>query len=47
MAYRTTIIDGVVPPPEIWLMLVIWAIATPVVGFILFWFAEESYARER
>ncbi|WP_193127687.1 ABC transporter permease [Gulosibacter sediminis] len=47
MAYRTTMIDGVVPTPEIWLMLIIWAVATPVIGFVLFWFAEESYAREQ
>jgi teichoic acid transport system permease protein len=47
LAYRTILIDGAIPPIEVWLMIGIWAIATPLVGFILFWFAEESYARER
>ncbi len=47
LAYRSILIDGVIPPIEIWLFIGAWALATPLVGFVLFWFAEESYARER
>lgn len=46
-AYRSILIEGIVPPFEAWLLIVAWAVALPVVGFVLFWFAEESYARER
>lgn len=46
LAYRTILIDGVVPGPGVWLQIGIWAVAVAVIGFILFWFAEESYARE-
>ncbi|MFD2759375.1 ABC transporter permease, partial [Gulosibacter faecalis] len=45
LAYRSILIDGVIPPIEIWLFIGAWALATPLVGFVLFWFAEESYAR--
>lgn len=47
MSYRSILIEGLLPPAGTLVMISIWAIVTPILGFILFWFAEESYARER
>nr|WP_282852962.1 ABC transporter permease [Gulosibacter sediminis] len=45
-AYRTILIDGVVPGPEVWIQITAWAVGTGVIGFLVFWFAEENYGRE-
>lgn len=44
--YRTTLIDGVVPPTTEWLSLLAWAFGLLLVGFALFWHDEERYGRE-
>lgn len=44
--YRTTLMEGAVPPIENWLQLAAWAFGTVVVGFLLFWWKEEHYGRE-
>ena len=43
-AYRSLLIDGVVPGPMLWVQLVAWAAGALVVGFLWFWSNEESYA---
>ncbi len=45
-AYRTILIDAVVPGPGLWLQMVGWAVGMLAAGFLLFWASEESYARE-
>jgi teichoic acid transport system permease protein len=44
--YRSILIAGVVPEASDWLRLAAWAVGTVVVGFSLFWWNEERYARE-
>lgn len=44
--YRTTLMEGAVPPIENWLQLAAWAFGAVAVGFTLFWWKEELYARE-
>ncbi|MFD6177430.1 MULTISPECIES: ABC transporter permease [unclassified Isoptericola] len=42
---RDTLLYGVVPSLSTWLGLGAWAVGTLVVGFVVFWRAEESYGR--
>jgi len=44
-AARDTLLYGVVPSLATWLGLGAWAVGTLVVGFVVFWRAEESYGR--
>lgn len=44
--YRTVLNDGAVPSIEQWSLLGMWALGTLAVGFVLFWWNEESYGRE-
>ncbi|MFD6135289.1 ABC transporter permease [Isoptericola sp. NPDC056618] len=44
-AARDTLLYGAVPSLPTWLGLGGWAIGTLVVGFVVFWRAEESYGR--
>jgi teichoic acid transport system permease protein len=44
-AARDTLLYGVVPSISTWLGLGIWAVGALVVGFAVFWRAEESYGR--
>lgn len=43
---RTALLDGQVPGLTSWVIVVFWAAALLVGGFIFFWRAEESYGRE-
>ncbi|GAA1731272.1 ABC transporter permease [Isoptericola hypogeus] len=42
---RDTLLYGVVPAVSTWIGLGCWALGTLVVGFFVFWRAEESYGR--
>jgi teichoic acid transport system permease protein len=44
-AARDTLLYGTVPELSTWLGLSAWAVGTLVVGFVVFWRAEESYGR--
>ncbi|SKC38888.1 ABC transporter permease [Krasilnikoviella flava] len=44
-AARDTLLYGVVPAVSTWVGLGAWAVGTVVVGFLVFWRAEESYGR--
>ncbi|MFC8598261.1 MULTISPECIES: ABC transporter permease [unclassified Isoptericola] len=44
-AARDTLLYGVVPGLSTWLGLGAWAVGTLVVGFLVFWQAEDSYGR--
>ncbi|WP_413316656.1 ABC transporter permease [Agrococcus sp. 1P02AA] len=44
--YRMTLMDGAAPPLENWLQLSAWAFGALIIGFTLFWWDEERYARE-
>jgi teichoic acid transport system permease protein len=43
--YRTMLLDHSVPPLENWLTIAVWGVGLTVVGFLLFWKAEERYGR--
>lgn len=43
---RDLLVYGTNPDPRLWLTLGMWALVTPVLGFVYFWHAERSYARE-
>lgn len=45
--YREILIDGTVPGPEHWIMLLCWTAGVFVVGFFMFWLGEEEYGREQ
>ena len=42
---RNSVLYAVTPPLSQWFWLVIWAISTFTVGFLIFWQAEETYGR--
>lgn len=44
--YRAILIYGELPAAGDWLYFLSWAIGTFIVGFVAFWWAEESYGRE-
>lgn len=44
--YRSVLIAGLVPDTAQWLQLAAWAVGMLVIGFSLFWWNEERYARE-
>ena len=44
-AARDTLLYGVAPAMSTWVGLGAWAVGTLVVGFVVFWRAEESYGR--
>jgi teichoic acid transport system permease protein len=44
-AARDTLVYGVVPAASTWIALSAWALGSLVVGFLVFWRAEESYGR--
>lgn len=44
--YRSVLLYGEVPSLREWLILSAWAVGTLVVGFLVFWRAEEQYGRE-
>lgn len=43
---RELLVYGTTPDLQLWLTLGAWAFATPVLGFLYFWQAEEEYGRE-
>lgn len=43
---RGLVVVGYDPTATLWLQCIGWAIATPIVGVIFFWRAEEQYGRE-
>lgn len=43
---RELLLYGTTPSLRLWLVLGLWAIVTPVLGFLYFWQAEEEYGRE-
>lgn len=45
--YRGVIIDGVVPPPEHWMILGAWAAGLTLFGFLFFWRGEATYGDEQ
>lgn len=44
--YRSILVYGEPPAAGAWLTLLAWAVGVFVVGFVVFWWAEESYGRE-
>lgn len=42
---RDLLLYGTVPALQSWLLLTLWALCTPVLGFWYFWLGEESYGR--
>ena len=44
--YRSAWMDGVMPALGDWLYIGGWAVATFLIGFIAFWWAEEKYGQE-
>lgn len=47
MAVRTCVLDGQVPPLQIWGYLLLWSAGLAIVGLVYFWQAEERYATIR
>ncbi|VEG30138.1 ABC transporter permease [Actinomyces howellii] len=45
--YRTCLLDGQVPSLRLWALLAVWSLGLSAVGYVLFWWREESYGRER
>lgn len=43
--YREILLDGAVPPVDQWVEFGLWALILPLVGFVVFWRAEESYGK--
>ncbi|MCP3426196.1 ABC transporter permease [Rothia sp. AR01] len=43
--YRTMLLDHTVPPLGDWLTIAAWGAGLTVVGFLMFWKAEERYGR--
>ncbi|GIL34732.1 ABC transporter permease [Phycicoccus sp. DTK01] len=43
---RDLLLYDTMPEASLWLTLVAWAVATPVLGFLYFWQGEEEYGRE-
>ncbi len=43
---RDLLVYGTTPDPKLWVTLSLWAVFTPLIGFLYFWQGEESYARE-
>ncbi len=43
---RDLLLYDTMPELRLWLTLVAWAVATPVLGFLYFWQGEEEYGRE-
>lgn len=41
---RLVILDGEVPPLELWISMLTWCTGVLIVGFFYFWAAEEKYA---
>jgi teichoic acid transport system permease protein len=44
-AARDCLLYGTVPDASTWLWLTAWAVGSLTVGFLVFWWAEESYGR--
>lgn len=44
--YRSILIYGEAPPAADWLYFLMWAVGVFLIGFMVFWWAEESYGRE-
>lgn len=44
--YRDILVYGEAPPAGDWLHFLAWAVGAFLVGFVVFWWAEESYGRE-
>lgn len=42
---RELLLYGTTPDVRLWLVLGLWALVTPVLGFLYFWQAEEEYGR--
>lgn len=45
--FRSLIIDGSAGDPMLWLWVSLWSFGALLLGFIVFWRAEESYGSER
>lgn len=43
---RDLLIYDTIPEPHYWLVLTVWALVTPVLGFLYFWQGEETYDQE-
>ncbi|HET7397094.1 MAG TPA: ABC transporter permease [Intrasporangium sp.] len=43
---RDLLVYGKVPDPKLWITLTLWAVLTPLIGFLYFWQGEEEYGRE-
>jgi teichoic acid transport system permease protein len=43
---RDLLLYATMPDTRLWLTLLAWAVATPVLGFLYFWQGEEEYGRE-
>lgn len=46
-AYRSILMENIIPPPQTWWGLAAWGIGLFVFGFLYFWRGEEEYAREQ
>lgn len=44
--YRSILVYGEPPSAGDWFYLMVWAVGAFLVGFVVFWWAEESYGRE-
>lgn len=44
--YRTLLLDGQIGSGQTWLVAGSWALGTFLVGFFIFWRAEEVFGRE-
>lgn len=45
--YRGCLLDGQVPALHLWLILAAWSVGLAAVGYVVFWWREESYGREQ
>ena len=43
---RGLLVAGYEPTEKLWVLCILWAIVTPVIGMIFFWQAEEVYGRD-
>lgn len=43
-AVRLSVLDGVIPPAEMWLYLSAWSFGLAIFGLVFFWRAEERYS---
>ncbi|OAB86252.1 ABC transporter [Janibacter melonis] len=43
---RDTLLYGTPGDLKLWLVLGVWAVVTPLLGFVYFWHGEEQYSRE-